>query len=976
MQKLLVLLVILLSLSFDRVVGGADEFAIAFVESHCVDCHNSTEANGMINLEVQDDSLGWHKDPYLLERVISQLSSGAMPPPDVADLNESERRSAISQLKKDLRQTVPSLPTEKVPVSRLNRFQYNYTVRDLFQLSRDVFPLPEKLIDRHSAYREAIAGTRSQGQLPAHIRLMNSDSRQKNGFTGVKPFPKDLRAEHGFDNQANQLTLSPLLLDSFFQLSVSIVESPDFNADTVGAWDAIFSDPGDQANLEQTIRKRLSAFLTLAFRQKVDAATVDRYTEYALSHIQTSRNFTAGMKKVAAAVLSSPLFLYRTSAESGGESCYALASRLSYFLWSSCPDRELIELAERGTLRETETLRKTVDRMLRDPKVIRFLDSFPVQWLQLENVLAATPNPKINRYFSLMPDRSAARHMLMEPLLLFDLIFAENRPIIELLSPEISYRSEFLETWYFTDLKPEEVDQASIRQTNQRQDDQRMHWTQLITEYEKKINEIVEPVVAKILKERLGLPSPRDLRPYAAWEFNDNLIDTVKGLALTAKGDVQFVDGSVVLNKAFLQSQTLKDDFVEKSFEVSFSLSNLDQRGGGVMTMQGPGGLFDSIVLGERKNRHWISGSNGFARTEDFPDSFEESIVEQPIHLVMTYHADGKTQLYRNGVPYGEAYQKGKVTFKKDECFLLLGLRHLPAGGNRYLAVKIDQAKLYDRALTSEEAAHAYQFGGSYVSDEELKKELDTLVMSDLLTLREKLRDAREELASVPSNLSIGELTKNKQRAYDDRIKSLIRKREFHRVSVKDPRYGGIMTNAAMLSMTSGPNRTHPVARGVWVTEVVFNDPPSPPPNDIPPLSEDEGDLELTIREQFAIHRENPSCAGCHNRLDPIGFSFENYDITGRWRTEYSNGRQVDASGNLFGRNIFENVVDLKSNLASDPMIFTNAFTQHLMRFALGRDLTPRDRVQVEQITRQLKGVNYPLQQVIKSVVESSSFLD
>ena len=974
MQRLFILFVFLLCLPFDQFVSGADESAIEFVETHCVDCHNAAESNGMVNLEGQDDSPSWHEDSYLLERVIAQLSSGAMPPPDIADLNENARSSAIVQLKKALRQSLPSLPTETVPISRLNRFQYNYTVRDLFQLSRDVFPLPEKLIDRHAAYRDALAGTHLHRQLPDDIRLLNSDLRQKEVLTGVKPFPKDLRAEHGFDNQANQLTLSPLLLDSFFQLSVSIVESPDFNPDTVGAWNDFFSDPEDKENLKQTVRKRLLRFLTLAFRQKVDAATVDRYAEYALNHIRTSGNFTAGMKKVAAAALSSPLFLYRTNAESEAESCYALASRLSYFLWSSCPDRELIELAEGGTLREPETLLKTAERMLRDPKVIRFLDAFPVQWLQLENVLAATPNPTINRYFSLMPDRLAGKHMLLEPLLLFDLVFAEDRPVIELLDPEISYRSDFLDTWYFTDLQPEEVDRESIRQINQRQDDQRVHLNQLIAEHENQISKIVEPVAAKILKERLGLSSPRDLRPYASWEFNDNLIDTVKGLALTANGEVQFEDGVVVLNKAFLQSQPMEDNFVEKSFEVRFSLSNLDQRGGGVMTMQGPGGLFDSIVLGERKNRHWISGSNGFARTEDFPGSFEESLVEQPIHLVMSYHEDGRTQLYRNGVPYGKSFKKNRAPFNQDQGFLLFGLRHLPAGGNRYLTVKIDQAKLYDRALTGEEAAHAYQFGGSYVSDEELRKVMDPSIMSDLLTLREKLSEARQELANVPANANIEEITRNKQRVYDDQIKSLIRKREFHRVSVTDPRYGGIMTNAAMLSMTSGPNRTHPVARGVWVTEVIFNDPPSPPPNDIPPLSEEEGHSKLTIREQFAIHRENPSCAGCHNRLDPLGFAFENYDITGRWRTEYRNGRQVDASGNLFGRNVFENVVELKSNLAKDSHVFVNAFTQHLMRYALGRDLTPRDRVQVEQITHQLKGENYPLQKVIKSVVGSRSF--
>ena len=118
-----------------------------------------------------------------------------------------------------------------------------------------------------------------------------------------------------------------------------------------------------------------------------------------------------------------------------------------------------------------------------------------------------------------------------------------------------------------------------------------------------------------------------------------------------------------MLDKAFLQSPNLSDAFTEKSLEVRFSLSDLDQRGGGLMTMQA-GNLFDSIVIGERQNRHWISGSNGFVRTEDFPGSVPEHLVDDSIHLLMTYQSDGSKTLYRNGVRYGDPFQKGSVTFK------------------------------------------------------------------------------------------------------------------------------------------------------------------------------------------------------------------------------------------------------------------------------------------------------------------------
>ena len=102
-----------------------------------------------------------------------------------------------------------------------------------------------------------------------------------------------------------------------------------------------------------------------------------------------------------------------------------------------------------------------------------------------------------------------------------------------------------------------------------------------------------------------------------------------------------------------------------------------------------------------------------------------------------------------------------------------------------------------------------------------------------------------------------------------------------------------------MLSMTSGPKRTHPIARGAWIIEVILNDPPPPPPNGVPPLKDDGNSRNMTIREQFAKHREHADCAGCHSKLDPLGFAMENFDLTGRWREKYGNGREVDSSGKL-----------------------------------------------------------------------------
>ena len=185
-----------------------------------------------------------------------------------------------------------------------------------------------------------------------------------------------------------------------------------------------------------------------------------------------------------------------------------------------------------------------------------------------------------------------------------------------------------------------------------------------------------------------------------------------------------------------------------------------------------------------------------------------------------------------------------------------------------------------------------------------------------------------------------------------------------------------MITNAAMLSMTSGPKRTHPVARGVWIIEVIFNDPPAPPPNDVPPLDEEAGDKNQTIREKFAAHRENKTCARCHTKLDPLGFALENFDITGRWRDKYANGREVDASGTLMRRYDFNEVVQFKKSLVQENRRFARAFTAHLLRFGLARELAPADTITIEAIVEKSQQDGFKLKSLIREVVQSGAFVN
>ena len=961
------------------VATRADDFdaLLPLLADRCVDCHAPDDPKADINLQQLTSRADWIADPQRIHRVRKAIDSGAMPPDGEEPLSESERGAAVAILKTLLREAVSNAQPPRHALNRLNRFQYNNTVRDLLQLDRDVFALSEKLMTRYDDYLAPPQDISHQRKLPESVRVASHSLAPLPGLAEVKPFPKDLRAEHGFDNQANQLTLSPLLLDAFLQLSVSIVESPDFNAESVGVWNEFFAPPADGTDLSAAVRQRLQPFLRKAFRGRVDEETLDRYGAYVMQQIDSGATFSEAMKKVTAATLSSPLFLYQSASDNPEGRELALASRLSYFLWGSCPDEELLDLAERGELSQPDVLRHTVDRMLADRKIERFLDSFPAQWMQLENVMAATPDPALSRYFYLDPEAPVSLQMVLEPLLLFDAVLLENRPVAELISPSFSYRSELLTTWYSGTLQPPPVDEAGLAAENVRRDENRARLRNGIDQQQRDLAALVNPIRNRLLGQKGESPvgnSLLDLKPLAAWDFDGNLQDAVGGLHLTPHGEVTFADGMVLLDKAYLLSQPLPVDLREKSLEVRFQLTNLDQRGGGLMGIQGQGDFFDTIVMGERQNRHWISGSNGFQRTLDFADSPEETVTGEQVHLLMVYAADGTTTLYRNGQRYGQPFNKGRDTFPQGTSAVIFGLRHLPPGGNRFLAVAIDQARLYDRTLTAEEAATAAASHGGFIPTADLLAAMTVEQRSQRDALLTAISQAQEELANIPANISLQQAQESARVLHEAELRRQLRDREFRRVPLTDSRYGGIITNAAMLSMTSGPKRTHPVARGVWIIEVILNDPPAPPPNNVPPLNEDAGDKDLTIRERFAAHREVTACAGCHSKLDPLGFALENYDIIGRWRDKYENGRSVDVAGTLLRKHEFTNVVEFKASLTEEKRRFAEAFTSHLLRFALARELEPADTLTVDAILDRTAQDQFQLQSLIRELVMSPGF--
>ncbi len=196
----------------------------------------------------------------------------------------------------------------------------------------------------------------------------------------------------------------------------------------------------------------------------------------------------------------------------------------------------------------------------------------------------------------------------------------------------------------------------------------------------------------------------------------------------------------------------------------------------------------------------------------------------------------------------------------------------------------------------------------------------------------------------------------------------------FQRVALNNPNRGGILTQASVLTVTSNPTRTSPVKRGRWVLEQILGSPPPPPPPDVPELEEDHDAITgTTLRERLEQHREDPACANCHAKMDPIGFAMENYNTIGKFRTK--DGEQdIDTAGQLPDGTSFEGIADLKQILRDRKKQFAKCLTEKMLTFALGRGLEYFDKPTVDRIVTELEANNYRSSVLITEIVKSDPF--
>ena len=201
-----------------------------------------------------------------------------------------------------------------------------------------------------------------------------------------------------------------------------------------------------------------------------------------------------------------------------------------------------------------------------------------------------------------------------------------------------------------------------------------------------------------------------------------------------------------------------------------------------------------------------------------------------------------------------------------------------------------------------------------------------------------------------------------------------IKGKEFQRVALQGASRGGILTHASVLTVTSNPTRTSPVKRGRWVLEQVLGSPPPPPPPDVPELEEEhDAVIGTTLRERLEQHREDPACANCHAKMDPIGFALENYNAIGAFRTKEGE-LEIDTTAELPDGTAFDGIADLKQILKDRKHQFVRCLTEKMLTYALGRGLEYYDRATVDQIVAHLESEGYRSSVLIAEIVKSDPF--
>ena len=389
----------------------------------CAECHSGKESRGSFNVDTLVSQLPLVVNGEHWNNAIQQIKVRSMPPADAEPIPDAQRRELLAWLTAYFRdfdyQSIDRPGNE--PARRLTRQQYNHTVRDL--LGADVRPA-----DR---------------------------------------FPADMSASSGFRNSANSLFFQPITLERFVGAAEFAVDSAlplvPKTAEHKQAWQHLLQNDPTLRSPESVIKR----FASRAFRRPVS----EEQLRPLLNHYQTKRQQSQqprqALRDVLKVILISPNFLFHSEqpADDGTLSGYEFASRLSYFLWASMPDDELLSLAEQGRLTDPKILAQQVDRMLDDPRSKTLGTLFAAQWLGTDHLDRVRPDQIDNPWAT----DSLVAAMKSETAMLFSDLIANDLPMERLLDADFTFLNEELAKHYgMRDVMGSAMRKVSLNESSRR----------------------------------------------------------------------------------------------------------------------------------------------------------------------------------------------------------------------------------------------------------------------------------------------------------------------------------------------------------------------------------------------------------------------------------------------------------------------------------------------------------------------------
>jgi hypothetical protein len=202
-----------------------------------------------------------------------------------------------------------------------------------------------------------------------------------------------------------------------------------------------------------------------------------------------------------------------------------------------------------------------------------------------------------------------------------------------------------------------------------------------------------------------------------------------------------------------------------------------------------------------------------------------------------------------------------------------------------------------------------------------------------------------------------------------------VRGTQFRRVTLDGDARRGLLGHGSILAVTSYPNRTSPVKRGKWVLENLLGTPPPLPPPNVPSLAEEgESIAHLSMRQRMEQHRANPACASCHKLMDPLGFALENFDATGRFRSNDELFNPIDTAGVFPDGTAFSGPQGLRQVLLNHSDQVVNTIIEKLMTYALGRGIEYYDAAAIRKIRRQAAADDFRFSTIVLGIVKSVPF--